>query len=91
MKKYLLVILLLPVFVTGCTSSLYKAGDCITPTNESYTWYGKYARVEALAEIDGSSGKKYVLAFPKAGINDAIYELDIESNTKKIDSSFCSN
>lgn len=67
----------------------YKAGDCITPTNPEYTWYGYYASVVAAGNVDGYFGNNYVLYFPKYKSGDVIFSLLIEKETKKVNSSYC--
>ncbi len=69
--------------------SKYSRGDCITPTNKYYSWTGKFARVEAFSEIDGFSGKVYILTFPNATSNDSIYGKTIEKDTKLVDKKNC--
>jgi hypothetical protein len=68
----------------------YQKGDCITPVAESYSWYGKYATVEAYSVIEGlTKSKSYILAFPFSGSNSTIFEKEIELATKKVKSSLC--
>ena len=67
----------------------YSRGDCITPTNETYSWFSKFARVDAFSEINGFSGKKYILTFPNSVSNDSIFSKDIERDTKLMDKQNC--
>lgn len=68
----------------------YKRGDCITPIDVTYTWYGQYARVEAFSSLEGFSlSKKYILAFPNSISNDAIFYQQIELFTKKVNPKLC--
>lgn len=92
LNKIRLALILCSLFVVGVTqaASRYTHGDCITPTTESYTWFGKYARVEAFTEIEGYPGKNYILAFPKSISNDVIFGKEIEQHTKKVDKKLCS-
>ncbi|MGR6871480.1 hypothetical protein ACU6U9_04050 [Pseudomonas sp. HK3] len=71
-------------------SPKYKRGDCITPVVKSYSWYGKYATVEAYSIIEGfTKNKSYILAFPLSGSNSTIFDKEIESVTKKVNFSLC--
>lgn len=87
-----LVIALLVLFVSGCsserldTSDKYQRRDCITPTDTSYSWYGEVATVEAYSAIDGFSGKLYILSFPEYRSNSAIFDPEIEGTTAKVSS-----
>lgn len=68
----------------------YKKGDCITPTQSSYSWYGKIARVEAVSHIQGYEAKQnYVLVILDYKSNSVIFDLNIDSTTKKVDSAQC--
>jgi hypothetical protein len=69
----------------------YKNGDCITPTDNSYSWYGKYARVEAFSKIEGYSGagEQYILLFPNNYINSVIFTQEIELYTKSVNKTKC--
>lgn len=69
--------------------SKYSRGDCITPTNKTYSWTGKFARVDAFSGIDGYSGKVYILTFPNAVSNDSIFGRTIEKDTKLVDKKNC--
>ena len=70
--------------------SKYKRGDCITPITVSYSWYGKYATVEAYSKIEGlTKEKSYILAFPFSGSNSTIFDKEIELVTKKVIPSLC--
>ena len=74
----------------GETSQKYERGDCITPTDESYSWYGKYALVNAFSRIDGvTSNKSYILSFPYDGSTDAIYDKEIEGYIKRVSPELC--
>lgn len=89
--KYLLIItaLLLPHIATASDVYKYKKGDCITPTNSSYSWYGNNARIEAISKIEGYENVSYILAFPHSISNSVIFSTSIEKNTKKIPGSKC--
>lgn len=69
--------------------SKYRAGDCITPTEKLYSWYGHYARVEAYSAIDGHIIKNYILAFPNYKSNDSIFSRAIETKTMAVDPAYC--
>jgi hypothetical protein len=84
MNKLLLIILLLSTVACSTDAPKYRLRDCITPTNDSYSWYGEYAIVEAFGKIGGySRGKKYILRFPDYASNSSIFSKEIESQTKK--------
>lgn len=95
MNKFLgaLLLITLSVFAWANTGAAkYSRGDCITPVVESYSWYGKYATVEAFSSIDGfSKEKSYILAFPYNGSNSTIFSKEIEAATKKVKTSLCGN
>jgi len=88
-KSVLMIFIALPIFIYASDEQKYKAGDCITPTDKMYSWYGQYARVEAYSTIDGYSGKKYILTFPKYISNSSIFDQGIEGVTIKADNENC--
>jgi hypothetical protein len=67
----------------------YQKGDCITPTDTSYSWFGKAARVEAVTAVDGYVGTHYILAFPNSISNSVIFSTDIETRTKAVPKAEC--
>jgi len=76
--------------LASSSSSKYHRGDCITPILETYSWYGKYAIVEAFSVIEGFANEKsYILAFPFNGSNSAIFSSRIEPATKKVTPELC--
>ena len=82
-------IVVFPLLASG-EGQIYERGDCITPTLESYSWYGKYAKVEALTPIEGfTSNKVYILAFPFNASNNSIFNKNIEKTTMKVKPSLC--
>lgn len=92
MMKTLLLLLLLTIFtcnIEASSSFKYKRGDCITPINKAYSWYGKYATVEAVSKLDGFAGVNYILLFNNYLSNSAIFSLAIETDTRRVDSAFC--
>ncbi len=92
-SKVLLGIMLMITSSTTLANTIvqkYHWGDCITPTSKSYSWYGKYAIVQAFTAIEGFTNTKlYVLAFPFSGSNDAIFNKEIENETRKVEISMC--
>jgi len=92
-SKVLLGIMLIITSSTTLANTLvqkYHWGDCITPTSKSYSWYGKYAIVEAFTPIKGfTNNNLYVLAFPFSGSNSAIFNKKIENETRKVEASLC--
>lgn len=88
MKKVLALLLLFGII--SCSEVLdppkYKYGDCITPTNESYSWFGEYAKVEAFVlESKGTKNRSYVLSFPTYIPSNNLFNKEIERDTKKVD------
>jgi len=75
--------------VNRAAAMKYQKGDCITPTDKSYSWFGKFARVEAVSAIGGYVGLQYVLAFPSSVSNSVLFSIDIEANTKVVDKAKC--
>ena len=65
----------------------YEYGDCITPTDSTYSWYGEYAKVEAFViKSKGHKGSSYVLWFPEYKSSDVLFMKSfIEADTKKVD------
>ncbi len=90
MKIYTLIIALLVCNLSFASESpKYKVEDCITPIDASYTWYGKFARVEAFSKIEGYDESSYILVFPKAVVNSVIFGREIESHTKLVAKEKC--
>ena len=91
MNNKLIFILLVFIVVAACSRKepKYKLGDCITPTDKNYSWYGKFAKVDAFTKLEGYSGKNYILTFPKYASNTSIFTQEIESHTKKVDINNC--
>ena len=88
MKKLLALLLLFGI--VGCSELLdppkYKYGDCITPTSETYSWYGEYAKVEAFViESKGTKNSSYVLNFRTYKSSNNLFMKEIERGTKKVD------
>ncbi|VTR34258.1 Uncharacterised protein [Serratia fonticola] len=57
----------------------YQAGDCITPTDPGYSWYGHVAKVVSFSEIEGYFDKNYILFFPTYKSGDVIFTTEIET------------
>jgi hypothetical protein len=88
----IIIIAMLALSVSACADEApkYQRGDCITPINESYSWYGKFAKVEAYSPIENfTKEKSYILAFPFHGSGNAIFIKEIEAATKKVRTSLC--
>ena len=89
MKKIIPTFILL-CFI-GCSEVIdppkYQYGDCITATDNSASWYGEYAKVEAFViKSRGFHGSSYALWFPEYKSNNVLFQKSyIESNTKKVD------
>ena len=67
----------------------YQIGDCITPTDPTYTWYGHYATVKAYSAIDGYRDKNYVLEFHRYNSTNSLFSTSIEAVTKKVSKAKC--
>lgn len=93
MKQILILITLL--FVTISHSAKYKVGDCITPTNSNYSWYGKYARVTNVESgFDMFIGKSemYYLNFINYDTRANKFVANIiDTETKKVSNYHCSD
>jgi len=88
-KKILLTLGTLFI-ISGCSELLdppkYKYGDCITPTIETYSWFGEYAKVEAFVlESKGTKNSSYVLNFRTYKPLNNLFMKEIEQGTKKVD------
>lgn len=85
-----MILMVLPLLANATLQSKYARGDCITPVDKDYSWYGKYARVEAFSRIDGISEKPaYILAFSKSPSTSVIFEQSIELHTEKVRNDLC--
>lgn len=68
----------------------FRAGDCITPIDSAFTWYGKFARIVAVSKIEGFAEERlYVLAFPNAVSNSVLFSLEIEKSVVKVQDELC--
>ena len=90
MKPIISIVVVFFVGILGCSelieSPKYEYGDCITPTDSTYSWYGEYAKVEAfVTESKGYKGRSYVLWFPDYKSANNLFKKEIESGTKKVD------
>jgi hypothetical protein len=79
--------------ITGCSAGepKYKRGDCITPTDSTYSWYGEYARVEGWGKFTGAwEGEwNYSLWFPHYRSGATLFAKSIEDDTKEVRRSMC--
>ena len=93
MKRTSLTLSLLLIFAGGCSKVIdppkYESGDCITPIDPAYSWYGQYARVEALGKIPDYEGETYTLEFPNYNSADKHFARYIEFDTKAVDLENC--
>jgi len=74
---------------SGTKLKPYQRGDCITAIDPSYSWVGKFARIEAYSSIDGFEGQNYVLLFFDYQTNVVIFSKSIEAHTVKVDNRYC--
>ncbi|PAJ71708.1 hypothetical protein CJF42_25270 [Pseudoalteromonas sp. NBT06-2] len=89
-NKYICFLILVISFgATANEKPNYTRGDCITPIDQKFSWFGKTAKVEAYSSIDGFSGKNYILLFNNYQSNSVIFSKSIEVSTKKVDKSLC--
>ena len=92
-NKILAIWILISLSAISCANDAtpkYKIGDCLTPVIESYSWYGKFATVDAYSAVEGfGKAKLYILAFPFSGSNSTIFGKEIELATKKVKPSLC--
>ena len=85
-----ILLFILANMVNAESAQKYERDDCITPINTTYSWYGKYAKVEAFSRIEGvTDSKAYILSFPFSGSSDSIFNKEIEQHTKRINIKKC--
>jgi len=79
------------MILSGCVDdkSKYIRGDCITPIDHKYSWFGQYAKVESYSSIDSFSDKNYILLFRNYRSNSVVFSQSIEVKTKKVDKELC--
>jgi hypothetical protein len=77
------------------TDLKYRVGDCITPTNPNYTWFGKVAKVRMVGITDDArSTNGYALEFVKDSFengmsNYGIFAGFIDNNTTAVAKQRC--
>ena len=70
--------------------SKYEVGDCITPTDQSLSFYGHYARVEGVISFDGTGEDSvYTLYFPVYVPRTPLYAQTIDGKTQQVSGDFC--
>jgi hypothetical protein len=68
----------------------YLQGDCITPTDQSLSFYGHYARVEGVIRSNGTAETGvYYLSFPVFKARTPLHAMTIDQKTQRVDSEFC--
>ena len=68
----------------------YRQGDFITPTDQSLSFYGHYARVEGIVSFDGTPEPgTYVLSFPVYVARTPLYPQSIDEKTEVVSDEFC--
>jgi hypothetical protein len=81
---------ILATIVNAESVQKYERGDCITPTNTTYSWYRRYAKIEAFSRVeDVSDSKAYILSFPFSGTSNTIFNKEIEQHTKRVNPKIC--
>lgn len=72
------------------SSAKYEPGDCITPTDQSLSFHGQYARVEGVLDFDGTEQPgTYQLFFPDYVPRTPLFAQSIDARTKRVDDEFC--
>ena len=91
MKNTILILIPLLIILSGFSyeKPKYIRGDCITPIDPKYSWFGEYAKVEFYSSIDEFPDKKYILLFPNFRSNSVVFSKSIEVKTKKVDKHLC--
>ncbi len=68
----------------------YRQGDCITPTDQSMSFYGHYARVEGVISFENTPQPGvYYLSFPVYESRTPLYAQTIDGRTERVDGDFC--
>ena len=68
----------------------YKPGDCITPSDQSLSFYGHYARVNGVISFDGTAQPgAYHLYFPIYVPRTPLYSQSIDEKTEQVADKFC--
>ncbi len=68
----------------------YLPGDCITPTDQSLSFYGHYARVKGIVSFDGTAETgAYYLEFPVHQARTPLHPQSIDQKTERVDKDFC--
>ncbi|HIL26641.1 MAG TPA: hypothetical protein EYG21_04500 [Nitrospinaceae bacterium] len=69
----------------------YEIGDCITPTDKGYSWYGQYGRVTAIGKIPDPDYQDdaYTLEFHDFLSVTKYFARNIEFGTKAVDKTLC--
>ena len=68
----------------------YLQGDCITPTDESVSFYGHYARVEGVISFKGTQeAGAYYLSFRAFKARTPLHARAIDQKTQRVDDEYC--
>lgn len=79
------------IFSAYAAKPMLTTGDCITPTNRSYSWYGAFAKVEAVSAIEGlGPERRYILSFREYVSNSSIFSTEIDGHVKVVGRDVCS-
>ncbi len=91
--KIFMIMLMLVASVPFANESKYKIGDCITPTDKSYSWFGYFAKVTGIetgADLLDGNTLMYLLNFRDYDTQSNKYVAKaIEPSTKVVDKVFC--
>jgi hypothetical protein len=89
-KAFLFCVICSAASWSSAATPKFSAGDCVSPVDPTFTWYGKFARVDALSKIEGFGVEKlYVLAFPNSVSNSVLFSLEIEKSVVKVADYLC--
>lgn len=83
--KFILVLAL----TTFAWTTKYDVGDCITPTDTTYIWYGKYAKITGIYEVWGKV--RYTLTFYKYDSSSNLFDIEIDKYTVSVNVIHCNN
>jgi hypothetical protein len=68
----------------------YLPGDCITPTDQSLSFYGHYARVTGILSFESTlEPGAYYLYFPVYEARTPLHPQSIDQQTRRVDHDFC--
>ena len=70
----------------------YLPGDCITPTDQSLSFYGHYAKVTGVVSFEGTTAPgAYYLEFAAHKPRTPLHSQSIDQKTERVDDDYCNN